>query len=96
MAVNATSNIEKSTLSTAQCHVRSRCVVSDPALNNEDAGKLVRVELLGRSAASRGQNQPRQNCSFEDLGPAPLQAPPLPLHDVHSASEKGMVQPKAR
>ena len=40
VAVNATPNIEKSNVSTAQCHVRSRCVVSDRALNNEDAGKI--------------------------------------------------------
>lgn len=65
-------------------------MVGDRALNNEDTGKI------GRGRIPRPARRLPWEGSFEDLGPAPLQAPPLPLHDVHSASEKGMVQPKAR
>lgn len=59
-------------------------------------GKLVPVEILGPVRRLPRAEPVETENSFEDLGPAPLQAPPLPLHDVHSASEKGMVQPKAR
>ena len=80
----------------AQCLVRSRCVVGDRALNDENAGKM------DTGQTSRGVRRLPQARTSRDWraaqkpsGPALLQAPPLPLQDVHSASEMGMVQPKA-
>lgn len=71
-------------------------MVGDRALNDENAGKMV----TGRT--SRGVRRLPQARTSRDWraaqktsGPAPLQAPPLPLQDVHSASEMGMSQPKA-
>lgn len=59
-------------------------------------GKLVWAEILGPVRRLPRAEPVETERQLRRPRPRPLQAPPLPLHDVHSASEKGMVQPKAR